>query len=958
MKTPTFGEIKQALPTIVKLSGFLATAGIFATTGSSGLDTQLVNSLGFQGDEANSTAEFISDLAGVGVEITAGYAADYLKNIGSIFKNGIHESLYEALKQAVKEAVPELRLEMLEHYNEVDDETRRAISRLFDNLQQINFKDLDITDDEIEAFTLHNYEFFGQIFARPYDTWNRAYETVKAIPNDFQQAIACSFAIVVTKKLHELLKKDENKGALIDYGIHLMEQNARISNNNNEHLIIIEGILHKILTNQNVYGDRVLSIRETLRSIHTDLKFLCNKINDRLHKIETIASDINQPMLYIPLSMYNQAGSGFDYSFKSQYTSFIGRKEDQNQIWEFFYHDDSLIEFKWWVLVGSGGAGKSRLAFEVCNSFRNSGHYAGFINDIKGFDKWDVWQPEKPTFVVIDYAATDIDKLADIIKTLHRRNQAGRRLNYPVRFLLIERNISGNWYNYLKENQEIMSCCYLNRQQQVLELSIFMPLDLLEMIKEIHVKKNKLEKYYTYNERWLIENFMRIDHQVRPLFGFFYGMALANGANPRNWDSEQLLNYIADDKKRFWERGGNKTLAYKHENILFLSTLCGGLSLSDIDKLLEKGISHLPIKEELDLDLLDAMSGIEGNDENMFFLPYLPDILGEFFCLNKVEKAFGKRSPFNESKKLKQLILEAWKIRPQFIIFFTLRSFYDFPSKRKFLKCFYTIKISELEEKPKETWTYLLGDLINYYTKNKDFENAEDVYQTIKTLKPEEKKVSILIGQSICAFNLIVGYSKRDNWDIIESLGKVKNTTFHPKAWEIYLDFCSINNFTLEEVAYRHLKACPVILNCIVVSNNYDIEKALWVYEEAKKITNIFPLEHFYNQQAQCLYRLIFVASGNHEAIPKLEQEIRKFYIIYSQYQSQELLFHIDLLVNAIVQSVCNSSLEKWKIKELIEFHLKTLKNLYGSDKIGNSMTLKTGMLSMFLEKAGINVEI
>lgn len=59
-----------------------------------------------------------------------------------------------------------------------------------------------------------------------------------------------------------------------------------------------------------------------------------------------------------------------------------------------------LSAFKEYLQFGSGGIGKSRLAFEVCKDLQNSGYYAGFIDNIEGFQKWDTWQPEQPTLLI------------------------------------------------------------------------------------------------------------------------------------------------------------------------------------------------------------------------------------------------------------------------------------------------------------------------------------------------------------------------------------------------------------------------------------------------------------------------------------------------------------------------------------------------------------------------------
>ena len=102
-----------------------------------------------------------------------------------------------------------------------------------------------------------------------------------------------------------------------------------------------------------------------------------------------------QPPLYLNLLELTRE-TRFVYGARA--APFIGRDSEIEELEAFLQSDAS---FQWWLLLGPGGQGKSRLALELCLNQRES-WYAGFLRDDK-FD-WLTWKPDKPTLIVADYA--------------------------------------------------------------------------------------------------------------------------------------------------------------------------------------------------------------------------------------------------------------------------------------------------------------------------------------------------------------------------------------------------------------------------------------------------------------------------------------------------------------------------------------------------------------------------
>ncbi|SDP83330.1 Tetratricopeptide repeat-containing protein [Rhodoferax sp. OV413] len=102
------------------------------------------------------------------------------------------------------------------------------------------------------------------------------------------------------------------------------------------------------------------------------------------------------------------------------------------------------------VVVGGGGSGKTRLALELCDQMQAEGWNAGFATSTEA-DRFlqgqnlSAWGWQKPTLVVMDYAAAKAQALGQWLDELADRSAA---TPYPLRILLLERSAdpgSGWW---------------------------------------------------------------------------------------------------------------------------------------------------------------------------------------------------------------------------------------------------------------------------------------------------------------------------------------------------------------------------------------------------------------------------------------------------------------------------------------------------------------------------------
>ena len=121
------------------------------------------------------------------------------------------------------------------------------------------------------------------------------------------------------------------------------------------------------------------------------------------------------------------------FSPRNPRVPFIGRAPEMAVLDDFLGCEQP---FAWWLVTGGGGAGKTRLARQLCLRAHLRGWRAGFLP--RGFKAdmatLDAWQPQHPALIVADY----VTERQSEIRTLAAR--LGRRRDLPpARLLLIER---------------------------------------------------------------------------------------------------------------------------------------------------------------------------------------------------------------------------------------------------------------------------------------------------------------------------------------------------------------------------------------------------------------------------------------------------------------------------------------------------------------------------------------
>jgi hypothetical protein len=104
---------------------------------------------------------------------------------------------------------------------------------------------------------------------------------------------------------------------------------------------------------------------------------------------------------------------------------------------------DDPAAFRWKVLTGSPGIGKTRLALELAKSREQSGWHAGFLSaySLKSWvenNHFQTWAPTRDTLIIIDHAATTVGALKVLLARCARWADE-RTVNIRLRLVLLER---------------------------------------------------------------------------------------------------------------------------------------------------------------------------------------------------------------------------------------------------------------------------------------------------------------------------------------------------------------------------------------------------------------------------------------------------------------------------------------------------------------------------------------
>ena len=338
--------------------------------------------------------------------------------------------------------------------------------------------------------------------------------------------------------------------------------------------------------------------------------------------------------IYLPPADFDASGF-LRFSYKNWRLPFRGRSSELAAL-EAFLSDPR--SFTWWLAVGGGGAGKSRLALELC--LRQRGVWrAGFLERSRGCPGWDAaalrtWQPSRPTLIVIDYVLARPEQTRELILALARR--AGD-LHCPVRLLLLERaaddRLEQSLYGSSSDRGEIIGKRYASQPLTVAGLSDDETWELACVFPSV-ARGNGARLAISRKE--FFARLDRVDERRRALSAMILAEALAVDGGRQGFAglAGELEDLLDRERDHHWPRAPGSTDCAIRDDveapILALATMVDGLRKS-----------HLAVLPPEARDLLKRWhaqacaqivgSTLEGPDPTLARIE--PDLVGEFYVL-------------------------------------------------------------------------------------------------------------------------------------------------------------------------------------------------------------------------------------------------------------------------------------------------------------------------------------
>jgi tetratricopeptide (TPR) repeat protein len=362
------------------------------------------------------------------------------------------------------------------------------------------------------------------------------------------------------------------------------------------------------------------------------------------------------------------------FSPRNPRVPFLGREAALGALDEFL-NAERKHPFAWWLVTGGGGAGKTRLARELCLRIRRRGWRAGFlpssfVADTSGLD---TWIPRTPTLIVADYVMKRIEEIRKLAARLARRDGLP-----PLRLLLLEREAGKLFENqFLGSDQSDRGMIEQARYQpDALSLSELTEDEVWKLIEACPWRSDGARVPLARNE--FFQRLDRLDRRRRPLVAMILADALATSAADAGLGGLEtvLQDLLQRDRDHLWpkELGVANTAIGKAEAdvAIAFATMVDGLGPSELETItVARGTPINPV-------ILPACGVAIGKPlESDPLLGRLePDLIGEFFALETLRG--DPNNPFAQPPH-SWMPKAAWRARGRGMFDFVARAKQTFP---------------------------------------------------------------------------------------------------------------------------------------------------------------------------------------------------------------------------------------------------------------------------------------
>ena len=362
------------------------------------------------------------------------------------------------------------------------------------------------------------------------------------------------------------------------------------------------------------------------------------------------------------------------FSPRNPRVPFLGRDAELRALNEFLLAE-RRHPFAWWLITGGGGAGKTRLALELCLHARRQRWRAGFLpRHFKAeVSALDAWFPRAPTLIIADYVMTRIEEIRSLAARLARRDGLP-----PLRLLLLEREAGQFFESKLLGSDQ--------SDRGVIEKARYTPAPLsLPELTDDQLWNSVRERPWSAEgapvQLTRVEFFRRLgqlDRLRRPLVAMILADALTSSTEHAGLGGleQELRELLQRDRDHLWpkELGAVNAMVGKVEADIAIAfaTMVDGLGPEEL------GAIEAARRKPIDPDILPACGIAIGKP--LSSVPRLgrlePDLIGEFFVLETL-----RRDPNNPFAKPAHnwMPKAAWRARAREMLDFVTRSMRTFP---------------------------------------------------------------------------------------------------------------------------------------------------------------------------------------------------------------------------------------------------------------------------------------
>ena len=335
--------------------------------------------------------------------------------------------------------------------------------------------------------------------------------------------------------------------------------------------------------------------------------------------------------------------------------------------------------FAWWIVTGSGGSGKTRLALELCLRAHADGWRGGFLRRFNQNESWSLslaWQPAAPTLIIADYASEQVARISALALRLHEQSQASPS-GWPVRLLLLERRADALFERRFTGATAGDSGAILAHRHAAAPLAVpeLSDDDIWDMVQ--HCPWRGDGAHLTMPREAFFTRLAELDAERRALVAMI--LAEASVASPGGSGfgtlEQELRDLIERDRVSQWPTAlgcaGKPVGSTEADVVIAFATMVDGAGETELAALAKA--RGKPVEGDILEDCARAM-GQKLNDAVQRLGRIEPDLIGEFFALETL-----RQRPFAAPPHA-WLPETAWRTNEAAMAAFVVRARQNFPS--------------------------------------------------------------------------------------------------------------------------------------------------------------------------------------------------------------------------------------------------------------------------------------